>query len=224
MNPPKPLTGLHLKLIACAAMLTDHACKVLFGGMFAAKSLTGTIGRVAFPLFAFLVMEGFLHTRDRRKYALNLLLIACISEPFFDLALHSHWFWPGKQNTCFTLLLGLLLLIVLEKCETAGKYVRMLPIAAGFAFAFWFAKVDYGLAAFCIFLILYFCRYQAPWFTGLLIATVLCVGHKTPGAYLCILPLFFYGRTRGPVPAWGKYLFYAFYPAHLAVLALLHAL
>ena len=215
----KPLTGLHLKLIACAAMLTDHACKVLIHGTFAAKYLSGSVGRIAFPLFAYLLLEGFLHTKNRMKYARNLLVIAVISEAFFDYALHGKWFYLQAQNTCFTLLLGLLLFIVLEKCETAGKPLLMLPAAALFACAFYFGRVDYGLAACGVFLVLYLCRYQAPWFAALLTATVLLAAYRTFGAYLAVIPLFFYGRERGRIPSAAKYLFYAFYPAHLAVLA-----
>jgi len=221
MSHNTPLSGIHLKFIACAAMCTDHACKVLAGGTAYGHVLSDTVGRIAFPIFAYLLLEGFLHTRDRRKYALNLLVIAVISEPLFDLALHGSWFCPGRQNTCFTLLLGLLLLICLEKCEMSGKLMMILPVAAVFAAAFWFLKVDYDLAAFGIFLILYFCKYQAPWFAGLLISTVLVIGFQTPGAYLCILPLYFYNRQRGRITALSKYLFYAFYPGHLAVLAFL---
>ena len=200
MEQKRFLNGCHLKLIACGAMLVDHACKSVVPRTTATEILTGTIGRIAFPIFAYLLLEGFLHTRSRKKYALNLLIIALISEIPFNLVLHGRIIYLASRNTCFTLLLGLLFLILLEKCEQANKPLLMIVVTAGFAAAFWFANVDYGLAACFVFLVCYLSRYQAPWFTGLLIGTVLLAAYQEPGVYLCLIPLFFYSRTRGRVP------------------------
>ena len=97
-------------------MVIDHAAvglieqSELASGV--AWSLCGTamrlVGRVAFPLFAFMIAEGAAHTRDRRWYALRLLLLAVISEIPFDLVAGGTWLFPADQNTVFTLLLGLL--------------------------------------------------------------------------------------------------------------------
>ena len=97
-------------------MVIDHAAvglieqSELASGV--AWSLCGTamrlVGRVAFPLFAFMIAEGAAHTRDRRWYALRLLLLAVISEIPFDLVAGGTWLFPTDQNTVFTLLLGLL--------------------------------------------------------------------------------------------------------------------
>ena len=105
-----------LKNIALVSMVIDHAAvglieqSELTSG--AAWSLCGTamrlVGRVAFPLFAFMIAEGAVHTRDRRRYALRLLLLAVISEIPFDLVAGGTWLFPVDQNTVFTLLLGLL--------------------------------------------------------------------------------------------------------------------
>ena len=221
MNQAKPLNGIHLKIIACAAMCIDHACRALIPGTSVSVILTGTVGRIAFPIFAYLLLEGFLHTRSRKKYALNLLIIALISEIPFDLALHHKWIYWGRQNTCFTLLLGLLFFICLEKFEKENKSLLIIITTVGFAAAFWFAKVDYGIAACVVFLLIYILRYQTPWFAALIASSVLLVGFRTPGAYLCVIPLYLYNRKRGSVPVAVKYLFYAFYPAHLLILALL---
>ena len=97
-------------------MVIDHAAVGLIEqselASGAAWSLCGTamrlVGRVAFPLFAFMIAEGAAHTRDRRRYALRLLLLAVISEIPFDLVAGGTWLFPADQNTVFTLLLGLL--------------------------------------------------------------------------------------------------------------------
>ena len=88
-------------------MVIDHAAvglieqSELASGV--AWSLCGTamrlVGRVAFPLFAFMIAEGAAHTRDRRWYALRLLLLAVISEIPFDLVAGGTWLFPADQNT-----------------------------------------------------------------------------------------------------------------------------
>ena len=105
-----------LKNIALVSMVIDHAAVGLIEqselASGAAWSLCGTamrlVGRVAFPLFAFMIAEGAAHTRDRRWYALRLLLLAVISEIPFDLVAGGTWLFPADQNTVFTLLLGFL--------------------------------------------------------------------------------------------------------------------
>ncbi len=220
MESVKVLNGIHLKIIACAAMFTDHACKVFIRGTTPSVILTNTVGRIAFPLFAFLLLEGFLYTRNRAKYARNLLITALISEPFFDKALHGEWIYWAKQNTCFTLLLGLLMLICLEKLHEKDNLYLMMPVAAAFLCAFYFMRVDYGLMAGVSFLACYLFRFLHPWFIGLIISTILAIGFRTPGAYLCMIPLALYNKKRGNAPVPVKYLFYAFYPAHLLFLSL----
>ena len=199
-------------------MFIDHACKALFRGNPTANILSGTVGRIAFPIFAYLVLEGFLHTRSRKKYAFNLLIAALVSEIFFDRVLHGTWFYPMHQNTCFTLLLGLLFLVVLEKFGQDRKFLLMIAAVAGFGVLFRLTRVDYSLSAFIIFFALYLLKYQLPAFSALIMSTVILLVSKTAGVYLCLIPFFFYNRKRGHMPAAGKYLFYAFYPAHLAIL------
>ena len=106
-----------IKMIALVSMFIDHAAVGLIQqselASGAAWSLCGTamrlVGRVAFPLFAFMIAEGAVHTRDRRRYALRLLLLAVVSEiPFNLVAGGGTLVYPADQNTVFTLLLGLL--------------------------------------------------------------------------------------------------------------------
>lgn len=95
-----------LKNIALVSMVIDHAAVGLIEqselASGAAWSLCGTamrlVGRVAFPLFAFMIAEGAVHTRDRRRYALRLLLLAVISEIPFDLVAGGTWLFPGGSE------------------------------------------------------------------------------------------------------------------------------
>ncbi len=113
------ITGNTLKIIAIVTMLIDHIGVAIFeNGMLKyqdnslawvsiANLVLRTIGRIAFPIFCFLLVEGFFHTRDIKKYGTRLFLFALISEIPFDLAVFDTWFYPGYQNVYFTLFIGL---------------------------------------------------------------------------------------------------------------------
>lgn len=127
------ISGSTLKLFAIITMLIDHtgatvirailqhpditydaALKATWQSIY---SMSRSIGRFAFPVFCFLLVEGFLHTRNVYKYAGRMFLFALISEIPFDIALKSGWYDPSKQNVYFTLLIGLLVLIGISWCE-----------------------------------------------------------------------------------------------------------
>ena len=113
-----PLSGTTLKWIAVISMLIDHTAEVLINHNAALTDpiwaqiyvLMRGIGRIAFPIYAFLLVEGFLHTRNVKKYLARMLTFAVVSEIPFDLAVfHTPFYW-GYQNVFFTLFLGLLAL------------------------------------------------------------------------------------------------------------------
>ena len=90
----KPLSGAGLKVIACAAMLADHLSKALSVPDPVFLLLSSMIGRIAFPIFCFLLAEGFFYTHSRGRYIRDLLILAVLSEVPFDLALHRSFFDP----------------------------------------------------------------------------------------------------------------------------------
>jgi hypothetical protein len=109
---------LSLKIIAVTAMLADHIGHVFPDLPFAL--LLRMIGRLAFPVFAFLIAEGYRHTKDVRRYALRLLTLAVISEIPFDLAVNAGqpspvWIDFRHQNVFFTLFLGLCAVWALDR-------------------------------------------------------------------------------------------------------------
>ena len=95
----KPMTGFHLKLIALTTMFIDHIGAVFFPQV----TLLRVIGRISFPLYAFLIAEGCRYTRNRWRYALGLGAFALISELPYDLALHPEFLENGLwgQNFLF---------------------------------------------------------------------------------------------------------------------------
>ena len=91
-------SGSALKIIAVLSMVTDHCANYLLDGNTWAYEVMRCFGRVAFPVFAFLVAEGFAHTRNRMRYFLSLLLFAVISEvPWYLLN-----GMDGTHNVMFT--------------------------------------------------------------------------------------------------------------------------
>ena len=115
-RPGFSLSGTALKRIACLSMLVDHlGASLLENGLFRCSAIDP--GRLAFPIYCFLLGEGFLHTHDLKKYALRMLGFALISEWPFDWAFFSGVYW-GHQNVYFTLLLGLLAMKALDTFRT----------------------------------------------------------------------------------------------------------
>ena len=92
-----------LHIIAMLFMLMDH----LWATLLPAQDWLTCVGRVAFPIFAFMAVEGYFHTHSFKKYAQRLLVFALLSEIPFDLMYGGTWFDPVHQNVIWTFLLGL---------------------------------------------------------------------------------------------------------------------
>ena len=118
-HPPfyRGFSGNNLKWIAIVTMLCDHiAASVLIAYKLVHHGLTHTqlvwyellrdVGRIAFPIFIFLLIEGLKHTRNATRYFFRLCIFALISEIPFDLALRRLWYYPAKQNVFWTLAIG----------------------------------------------------------------------------------------------------------------------
>lgn len=148
---PKGLSGSALKWIAVGTMLLDHIGAVLIERqVWPLLSETGStvflgfgmdvwyeidlalrlVGRLAFPLFAFLLVEGFLHTRNVKTYALWMGAFALASEIPFDLAFRGRFLEFGFQNIFFTLLLGLLAVWGMQEFEEKAPWAGFLGVLA----------------------------------------------------------------------------------------------
>jgi len=228
------LSGNALKLIAIAAMVIDHIGAVLIengilGGPFsfdfaaiqASASLSfwwnvdqvlRAVGRIAFPIFAFLLVEGFLHTRDRKKYGLRLLLFGLVSEIPFDLAVYHVPFYWGYQNIYFTLFLGLVAMTGVQKYEQEGSMLKQAAVLLACCFGAVLLHTDYDSFGVILIVLLYMTRKNPR--TQTLFGVLILMWEAT--AALAFIPIRMYNKTRG---TWNlKYLFYAFYPVHLLIL------
>lgn len=221
-------SGSTLKIIAIITMFIDHTGATVVQGMLklpAIKadaqtyamvrdiySLMRDIGRIAFPIFCFLLVEGFLHTRNVKKYVLRLFLFALISEIPFDFALKPNWFYPSKQNVYFTLLIGLLVLWGVTICY--GRSVLQILIMVAGLLAAWFLKTDYSYKGVFLIEVLYVLRFSRLYQC---LGGAAAISWEIP-APLAFIPVYFYNGKRGISL---KYFFYWFYPAHLVLLGII---
>ena len=127
-------SGAQLKYIAFLSMFADHVNKALIypflsgeGILLRISDAFDILGRIAFPLFAFFLVEGFFKTGNRKKYLASLLIFGIISEIPFDMALSGVFFEPNSNNIMFTLALMLITIWIIdtlkEKMQNMSKYI-----------------------------------------------------------------------------------------------------
>lgn len=227
----KKLSGSALKWIALVTMLIDHIGAVLIptfysngiGNMYfdwqVIYQVCRWIGRCSFPLFCFLLVEGYIHTTNKRKYLLRMLVFALISEVAFDFAIYGKWWYTGNQNIFFELALGIVLMIGTDMLERKIKNQMLYSVLTvllwygGMLFAQMF-EFDYGMHGILSIGLLYLFRS----ISGLqLLAGAVSFCWELP-APLGLLPAYFYNGKRGRQ---NKYFFYLFYPLHLAILGII---
>ena len=228
-----------LRLVAVLLMVSDHiwATAMSFGNWMT------YIGRMAFPIFAFQIAEGFVHTKNFKKYALRLLAFALISEIPFNLFYSSRWFNPYHQNVMFTLLLGLLAIKVIDNLKkdispkNIGKSLLWLAlIAVGGTLGF----VDYGFLGVLTVVMFYLCRgyrftpilqligmilINIVFFEGqVFIFDVFGKTVEIPSQgfpVFALIPIWLYNGKKGKSSKALQYGFYAFYPVHMLILYLI---
>lgn len=245
MEDKKGISGSTLKIIAILAMLTDHFGAVFLAQMFAApygffsdSSFDGIskamdwchdIGSIAFPIYCFLLVEGFVHTHDVKKYLRNLLLFAVISEPIYDWAFFGKIISFKQQNVLFELALVLLTLIFIKKfyhrfwlwipfvlimaflADTIALDGGMLGILLGTVFYVLRDKNRYKLAAAFLVFVVYGCVGGIALFSLLV----------EPWFWFHAVSLIFIALYNGKRGLSMKYFFYGFYPGHLLALRLI---
>ncbi len=235
----KCLNGTQLKALAMLLMLLDHAYWTI---AFEHEWMT-CLGRLAFPLFAFLVAEGYRHTGNFKRYFGRMFLFALITEIPFNLMTSVWYLNPFHQNVMFTFCIALLLLRLLDMAWERGLLVglaaTLMGAAAGYVvgictfvdyngsgvltvLAFWLAqKIRFGWAVQLAAL---------AWINlellGGLSYVVTMLGQeiwvpKQAFALLALIPIWLYNGKRGPGRRAWQYFGYAFYPAHILILVLL---
>lgn len=216
----KGISGSTLKLIAIITMFIDHIGAAIVeqlptfsiskgNDLYYIDMILRGIGRIAFPIFCFLLVEGFYHTRDAKKYAFRLFLFALISEIPFDLAFNRQILEFKYQNVFFTLLIGLLTLMAVKYFET-NKIMKIISMLVGIMSA-QFLHTDY--AGFGVVFILLFYILHDKILLRNIIGSIAVVWELP--AIIAFLPITLYNGERG---IQMKSFFYIFYPAHLLLL------
>ncbi len=225
------MSGSLLKLLAVIVMLIDHTAAfvlylykpatqpILFIGSYELSlyKIMRYIGRTAFPIFVFLLVEGFCHTHNKKKYGSNLLIFAMISEIPWNL-LHSGNFFYDKQNVFFTLLLGYIGMVVIESYQdtkTVLCKIKQAVILFVLLLLSMLLKADYGIVGFGYVLLIYILR------DNCILQAVLGICFL-PSKWIggaAFIPINLYNGKRGFIKGnIAKYLFYGFYPLHLICL------
>ncbi len=210
-----------LKIIAMISMFCDHLGYAIYEKF----SYFNYIGRIAFPIFAFGISEGYLHTRSKKNYLMRLFMFAIISQaPFmFFTSIFSNEF---SLNIFFTLFLGLVAIIGYEQCK--NKYVGILLVAC-LGLTADALKMDYGY--FGIFMIFIFHVFKNKKLLMNLSFIALCLFKYIPlyikynfylpyvFLFICTcLSLVFINQYNSEKGKNVKYLLYGFYPVHLILL------
>lgn len=222
------LSGSALKIIAILSMVADHCAYFLMEPDAPFYGVLRSFGRIAFPVFAFLVAEGFAHSRNRMRYFLILILAGIVSEiPWYLLNGAD-----GTHNVMFTLALGVAALAVFDRLCEHGPLSFAGVLAVG-ALAWWLGT-DYDWRGVLMIFLFYILRHgtMRPWVERssthfpsqavlqIIFTFPLIAHYGIAGAILASAAIFLYDGTRGFIRGnAAKYTFYAVYPAHLLLIA-----
>ncbi len=227
-----------LKIIAIICMTIDHL-GVCLGTVYEDGSyyLTGfmsydtytilrIIGRIAFPIFCYLIVEGFFYTRDVMNYVVRLLVFAFLSQaPFSLLTRGTPFSFNQNLNVFFTLALGLITIAAIEYGKTQCKkkvinkplfiFISLVVIICTTTFADTIS-CDYAGYGVLVIVIFYVFRDKPLLITaGLLIATLILSNELELYSLLAMIPIVLHNHQKGPSM---KYVFYSYYPVHMIVL------
>lgn len=229
-----------IKLLAITAMTIDHIALVFVPSSSILYYVMRMIGRLTAPLMAFMVTEGFRHTRSRSRYLLRLVGFALISQPFYFRMLFgrapesvleyiTHW------NVMFTLAVALMSLMLLEsKIPTMPRLILVSVCISLAQFGDWSYMIPVWTMIFhvfrddrrrcaALFIIVSLVLQTAIWLPQYDSFTAFSYQY---GTLLALVPIQFYNGKRGNVlhKNLNRWFFYVYYPLHMTVLLLIKTL
>ncbi len=213
----KGLSASTLKWIAIVSMLIDHYAIAVYWQqeqhVYEVYRVLRYMGRIAFPIYCFLLVEGFFHTKNIKKYIGRCFLFALISEIPYDMAIRGKVFDPEQQNAYFTLVTGLCTMYALNRIKGVEltdtlKRLGCIAIGAGVAQILDF---DYHYLGVLFIVMFYFFKVVNPPHKDIVGAVAFSYEITAP---LAFVPIHLYDGRRGQRM---KYFFYLVYPLHLAV-------
>jgi len=247
------LSGSTLKIIAVISMVLDHLSRIVLTNgimIYATRDqlsksqwafvdgladITSILGRIAFPIFCFLIVEGFIHTHNLLKYILTMFVFALATECVYDYVFSGSFFCISMQNVMFEFVLALIMLSVLKLIEKIWKnpqlvvYVVVVAVFSAVAEALYLDGGMYGILLIAVFY--WFRNYDKFKLVAAALVMVISACHIIGGGFefnlnnildmdlaaelVSLIPIALYNGKRGLKL---KYFFYVFYPGHLAVL------
>ena len=237
------LSAASLHILAMATMVLDHLWATVVPG----NTWMTLVGRLTFPIFAFLIAEGLTHTRDAKAYRRRMLVAAILSEIPFNLMCASSPIYPFHQNVLWTFLIAMYMIALVERAKERGSglWAAAVGIAAvilGMLLGT-VAMVDYFGAGVAMVMLFYFARGRR-WYHFALQAAgmyylnvemlkglyypVTLFGHEFEFyqqslALLALIPIWLYRGRQGYHSKAFRFACYAFYPVHMLILAAVRA-
>lgn len=225
-----------LKILAMIFMLLDHLWATIIPG----NQWMTLIGRLAFPIYAFLIVEGFVHTSDYKKYVKRLFIFSLISEIPFNLIYAGSCIYPFHQNVIFTLLLGLFCINEIDKIKKARSFkIVMKSIFKIFLFILIgvIGFVDYGITGILTIIAFFIFRnFKFAWvgqFISLILLYIIFFKGQSVVlnifnfeyylptqsiGILSLIPIWLYNGEKGVKSKMLQNVFYWFYPLHMLLI------
>jgi len=222
-------------------MLIDHLWATVVSG----QQWMTCVGRLAFPLFSFMIVEGYHHTHNLRRYILRLFIFAILSEIPFDLMCNNVIFYPYHQNVLWTFLISICCIFIIENIKEKVAKWQLLFIAViisliGVILGFLFMTDYYGFGVLTVLVFYFFRRKKWYYCIGQLVGlyyinAVMLGGRQYPVsifglnieipeqsfALLALIPIWLYNDEQGLYNKFIKCIWYIFYPAHIFVIAMI---
>lgn len=229
------ISGAVLKWIAIITMFIDHSAVTIMERFLRVPNWTLSmdrhdfykyyqflrgVGRLGFPLFCFLLVEGLTYTKNRSKYAIRLFIFCFLSEVPFDIALFNSWITWEHQNVFMTLLIGYLVIWVMDELlsHMNNAYLALaisVPIVAAAYYLANYMHTDYRGYGVLAIVAMYLFRFDHSLSLTAGIIILSLFNEAELPAFFALIPMFFYDGSRGKQM---KYFFYFFYPVHLMLL------
>lgn len=216
------MSGDALKWIAIVTMFIDHlACTSLnhYGPNYdILYTVMRAIGRLAFPIYCFLLVEGVMHTGNYKKYVARVAVFTLVSEIPFDLARYGTLVYPGYQSVMVTLLIGLLGLGAYRWCVNHRYPIYGILVVIAAILAGWLTKCDYGAEGVLLIFIFYLLQHEKIARAVILAIWCMMMGGLEMWGVFAVVPISLYNGQKGNGKRGFKWFGYAFYPVHLFAL------